>query len=116
MSAWAYLSLAIVFEVIGTSSLKMSDGFTQTWPSVICIACFMVALYMLSQSVKTLEISIVYAIWSGVGIALIAIIGVFIFDETITLRKFLFMSLIVIGVVGLQIDSDGQTSATNPAQ
>ncbi|NND83227.1 MAG: multidrug efflux SMR transporter [Gammaproteobacteria bacterium] len=103
MSPWTYLALGILFEVVGTSALKMSDGFTQWLPSSICILGFMTALYMLSQSVRTLDISVVYAIWCGAGIVLIALIGVFFFSEVLTPLKILFIALIVIGVVGLQV-------------
>jgi small multidrug resistance pump len=105
MNAWTYLIIGIVFEVIGTSCLKLSNGFSHTAWSSLCIACFIGALYALSLSVKTLDLSIVYAIWSGVGITLISIIGVFFFQEQITFYKVFFISLIVIGVSGLQMIS-----------
>lgn len=109
MNAWTYLILGILFEVAGTTALKYSDGFSQTLHSVICVSCFVIALYCLSLSVRELDISVVYAIWSGVGIAIITLIGVFYFKETMTLTKMLFIGLIVIGVVGLQ-------SVTTPDQ
>ena len=102
MSAWTYLIIGIVFEVIGTTSLKLSNGFSHWMWSSLCIACFISAMYVLSLSVKTLDISIVYAIWSGVGITLISVIGVVFFQEQITFYKLMFISLIVIGVIGLQ--------------
>lgn len=105
MNAWTYLFIGIVFEVIGTTCLKLSNGFSETTWSTLCIACFVSAMYVLSISVKTLDISVVYAIWSGVGIALISLIGVFFFHETMSLLKLLFISLIVVGVVGLQFIS-----------
>ena len=113
MSAWVYLALAILFEVIGTSSLKLSDGFTQILPSSVCVACFMMALYLLSHSVKTLDISVVYAIWSGVGVVLIALIGAFFFKEVMTPMRILFMALIVVGVVGLQLADSSSGHSDN---
>lgn len=105
MNAWTYLAIGIVFEVLGTTCLKLSNGFTQiTWSS-LCVACFIASLYMLSLSVKTLDISIVYAIWSGVGIALISLIGVFFFQEHFTFLKLFFIGLIMLGVGGLQFIS-----------
>ena len=107
MNAWTYLIIGIFFEVIGTTCLKLSNGFSEiTWSS-LCIACFAAAMYVLSLSVKTLDISIVYAIWSGLGIALISLIGVFFFHEPLTLLKLLFIGLIMIGVIGLQAVSTG---------
>jgi small multidrug resistance pump len=103
MNAWTYLAIGIVFEVIGTTCLKLSNGFTEITWSCLCVACFVAAMYVLSLSVKTLDISIVYAIWSGVGITLISFIGVFFFQEQVTFLKFFFIALIVIGVAGLQI-------------
>ncbi len=102
MNAWTYLFIGIVFEVIGTTCLKLSNGFSEITWSALCIACFVAAMYVLSLSVRTLDISIVYAIWSGVGIALISLIGVFFFHEQITFLKLFFIALIVIGVIGLQ--------------
>ena len=102
MNAWTYLAIGIVFEVIGTTSLKLSNGFSDTTWSSVCIACFVAALYVLSVSVKTLDLSVVYAIWSGVGITLISLIGVFFFQEQITFLKLFFIGMIAVGVVGLQ--------------
>lgn len=102
MNAWTYLILGIVFEVSGTTALKFSNGFTEVWASSICVLCFLVALYCLSLSIKELDISVVYAIWSGVGIAIITLIGVFYFQESMTISKLFFIGLIVAGVIGLQ--------------
>ena len=111
MNAWIYLLIGILFEVAGTTCLKLSNGFSQPVPTVLCIILFTVALFMVSLSVKTLGISIVYAIWSGLGIALITLIGVFYFHESLTLIKVLFIALIVVGVVGLQAVSEPSAEA-----
>ncbi|MFT6005877.1 MAG: small multidrug resistance pump [Pseudoalteromonas tetraodonis] len=105
MNAWIYLLFGILFEVVGTTALKYSNGFTESLPSMICVSCFVIALYCLSLSVKELDISVVYAIWSGVGIAVISLIGVFYFQESMTFSKLFFIGLIVAGVVGLQLVS-----------
>ena len=105
MNAWSYLILGIVFEVAGTTALKHSNGFTEVLASSICVSCFLIALYCLSLSVKELDISVVYAIWSGVGISIITIIGVFYFHESMSWLKLVYISMIVIGVVGLQMVS-----------
>ncbi len=118
MSAWLYLAFGILFEVIGTSSMKMSNGFTQPLPTIICITGFTFALFMLSQSVKSLDISVVYAIWSGAGVALIAMIGVFFFGEIMTPRRLFFLLLIIAGVIGLQLSEDPSPSnnSSQPGQ
>lgn len=105
LSPWAFLTIGIVFEVIATSALKLSNGFTESWATTVCILSFIIALIALSQSVKSLEIGVVYAIWSGLGITLITLIGLVFFGESVTVAKFVFIALIVVGVIGLQIVS-----------
>lgn len=112
MNAWTYLLAGIVFEVIGTTFLKLSDGFSESLYSTLCIVFFVAALFMLSQSVKSIEIGVVYAIWSGVGIALITLIGIFYFHEVLSIAKVFFIGMIIVGAVGLQVASaaDSNTS------
>ena len=105
MNAWTYLLLGIVFEVSATSTLKLSEGFTRPVPTTLCLLGFAAALFALSKAVETLEIGVVYAIWSGVGIVLIATVGVVFYAESITFNKILFTALILIGAVGLQLSS-----------
>jgi len=77
--AWIYLGVAIISEVIGTSLLKESNGFSVLWPSVISLGAYGLSLYMLSLAVQTLELGIAYAIWAGVGTALIVLISWLVF-------------------------------------
>ena len=105
MTAWLYLLLGILFEVSATSTLKLSEGFTRPLPTLLCLFGFAVALFALSKAVQTLEVGVVYAIWSGAGIVLIAMIGVLFYGESVTLMKVLFTLLILVGAVGLQITS-----------
>ncbi len=105
MNAWFYLFAAIISEVIGTTFLKLSDGFNHVFYSLACLLCFSAALYLLSLSVRHIEISVVYAIWSAVGIAFISVIGVIFFNEQLTISKVFFIGLIMIGVIGLQLVS-----------
>jgi small multidrug resistance pump len=116
MNAWIYLVLGILFEVVGTTALKHSNGFSESWPSMICVSCFVIAMYFLSQSVKELDISVVYAIWCGVGIAVISLIGVFYFQESMSLSKLFFICLIIAGVVGLQLVSTAEKGAIIQAE
>jgi len=108
MNAWVFLILGIIFEVAATSALKLSNGFTQPVPSIFCAFGFILALFFLSQSVKAIDLAVVYAIWSGAGIALITLIAIFYYGENITLAKAFFISLIVVGVVGLQLTTNSQ--------
>ena len=99
--AWGLLSVAIAFEVVGTTSMKLSHGFTQLWPSVLMFACYALAFSCNTFATKTLDLSITYAVWSGVGTVVTAAIGMLYFRESATALKLVCISLIVIGVFGL---------------
>lgn len=104
-SAWIMLGFAIAAEVAATSALKLSDGFTRPGPSVIVVFGYALSFYLLSQILKTLEVGIVYALWSGAGLAAVALIGVVWFGETVTLTKLAGLLAILIGVVLLNLAS-----------
>ena len=106
--AWVYLILAILFEIGGTSALKMSQGFTQTLPSMLIFPAYAVSFVFLTLAVKIIPISVAYAIWSGVGTALIAAIGILWFHEPVTMSKLVFLGIIVFGVVGLQLSGNAE--------
>ncbi|MFK2825104.1 multidrug efflux SMR transporter [Bacillus sp. B190/17] len=97
--SYLLLAVAIVSEVIGSSMLKASEGFTKWLPSLIVAIGYAAAFYTLSLALKTIPLSIAYAIWSGVGTALTAIIGILIWKEAFTLQTFLGLSAIILGVV-----------------
>ena len=80
---WIYLGIAIVTEVIGTSALKSAEGFTRLWPSVVVVVSYALSFYLLSLTLKTIPVGIVYAVWSGVGIVLLALIGALFFRQTL---------------------------------
>jgi len=101
MTSWMYLALAILFEITGTTFLKMSHGFEHLWPSLGIILAYVISLVFLTLAVKVIPISIAYAIWAGVGTALIVVIGALMFREPLTLVKVGFIALIIIGVIGL---------------
>jgi len=102
---WLYLGTAIVAEVIGTSFLKSSEGFTRLLPSLIVLVSYAAAFYLLSLTLKTLPVGIAYAVWSGVGVALIAVIGAVVFGQTLDLAGILGIALIVAGVVVINVFS-----------
>lgn len=105
MNHWVYLGIAIISEVIATSALKLSDGFTQFWPSVIVVLGYAVSFYCLSLILKTLPVGVVYAIWSGVGIALITLVGWLFLNQPLDLPAIIGLLLITAGVIVIQLFS-----------
>lgn len=112
---WFYLCLAIIFEVGGTTSMKLSEGFTRLFPSVLMLVFYLGSFTFLTLSLKNLDVSVAYAIWSGVGIVIITLIGFFVFQEGISIVKAVSIILILIGVVALNMESNhsGSIEATS---
>lgn len=102
---WLYLAIAIVAEVIATSALKASEGFTRTVPSTLVVIGYGVAFYMLSLTLRTIPMGVVYAIWSGAGIVLITLVGFFLFKQRLDLPALAGIGLIVAGVLVMQLFS-----------
>ncbi len=105
MQHWLILSIAIISEVIATSALKASDGFTRLLPSVIVVVGYGIAFYCLALVLRTLPVGVVYAIWSGVGVALIALVGWLLYGQTLDLPAIVGIGLIVAGVAVLNVFS-----------
>ena len=106
MLPYLFLAGAILAEVVATTALKMSDGFTKLWPSVIMGVGYLIAFALLGLGLsKGLSMSVGYAIWSGVGTAIIAILGILLFKETIAPWGFVGLGLIVAGLVLLEFNS-----------
>jgi len=105
VNAWLTLGLAIVAEVIGTSALKASDGFTRLGPSAVVVAGYAVAFYCLSLVLKTVPVGITYAVWSGLGIVLITLVALVMYGQKIDLPGLIGMGLIIAGVVVLNVFS-----------
>jgi small multidrug resistance pump len=103
--AWVYLAAAIVLEVIGTSALKASDGFSNFAESMLCIVTYAVAFYFLSLVVKVIPVGIAYAIWAGSGIVLITAIGALWFKQVPDIAAACGIALIVAGVVVINVFS-----------
>lgn len=97
--AYAQLVLAIVAEVIATSALKASDGFTRLWPSLVVVLFYGIAFYFLALTLRVFPIGIAYAIWSGLGIVLIALVGWLWYDQRLDLPAVVGLGLIVAGVL-----------------
>jgi small multidrug resistance pump len=104
---WLYLALAIILEVIGTTFMKISDGFTKLWPSVATTVTYIASVVFLALSLKKIDVSISYAIWAGLGTALIAVVGIVYFKEPVNAIKIISVVLIIIGVVGLNLSFNG---------
>jgi small multidrug resistance pump len=105
MKQWIFLSVAIVSEVIGTSALKATEEFTRLWPSVIVVIGYVTAFYFLTLTLRTIPIGVAYAIWSGVGVALITLVGWVLYKQTLDIPAFIGIALIVAGVVVLNVFS-----------
>ena len=103
---WLFLFLAIIGEVIGTSALKASDGFTKIVPSILVVAGYAVAFFFLSLTLKdNINIGVVYAIWSGVGVSLISVIGYLYYKQSLDIPALLGIALIIIGVMIINLYS-----------
>lgn len=103
--AFIYLAIAIISEVIATSALKASQGFTVLWPSVITIIGYMIALFFLSLTLKTIPVGIAYAIWSGAGIILISTVGWFMFKQQLDTPALLGLGLMIAGIIVINVFS-----------
>ena len=101
--SWLYFVLAIIFETLGTTALKMSNGFSVLLPSVATIITYILCFLFLSFALKTIDVSVAYAIWSAFGILLISIIGIIFFHESINFIKIISILLIIFGTVGLKL-------------
>lgn len=105
MPVYALLAIAICSEVIGTLSLKASEGFTRPIPSIIVVVTYGLAFYFLSLTLKTIPVGIAYAVWSGIGVTLVALIGWLAFGQKLDFAAVAGMALIIAGVVVLNLFS-----------
>lgn len=105
MHHWVYLSIAVVSEVAATSALKASNGFSRLWPSLVVIVGYGLAFYFLSMTLRTVPVGIIYAIWSGAGVALITLIAWLFMGQHLDGPAIVGLALIVAGVVVLNLFS-----------
>ena len=103
MHPWLFLASAIALEVAGTTSMKLSQGFTRLVPSVLLFVCYVASFVALTLALKNIEVSVAYAVWAGVGTALVAAIGIVYFREELTALKLVSILFIIVGVVGLNL-------------
>ena len=102
-----YLAGAIILEICGTTSLKLSDGFSRVGPSLAVVVCYTASFALLALALRGIELSTAYAVWSGVGTAAVAAIGIAWFGESAGGWKLLCLGLIVLGVAGLHLSERG---------
>jgi small multidrug resistance pump len=100
---WVLLTVAIVAEVIATSSLKLSDGFTRLWPSVVVVLGYGISFYFLSVTMRSIPIGVIYAIWSGLGVVLVTLVGWLVFKQHLDLPALLGIGLIIAGVIIMNV-------------
>ena len=106
ISPWLSLGIAGVFEVVWAVGLKYTDGFSRLWPSVFTLLAMAVSLYFLAQAIRTIPLGTGYAVWTGVGAAGTAIMGIILFAESTHVLRLLCIALIVIGIIGLRLTAD----------
>ncbi|MDW3225696.1 MAG: SMR family transporter [Paracoccaceae bacterium] len=106
---YIYLIFAIIAETIGTTALQASQQFSRLWPSVLVVIAYGVSFYLLALALKFMPVGIVYAIWSGLGIVMIAIIGYVVFGQRLDLPAVLGLSLIILGILIIHLFSQSAT-------
>jgi small multidrug resistance pump len=103
--AWLLLALAILLEVAGTTSMKFSNGFERLLPSVLMFLFYLLSFVALTYALKRIEVSVAYALWSGIGTLMITLLGAFLFKEPLGWVKVVSILFIVAGAVGLRLSS-----------
>ncbi|MEZ0233006.1 MAG: multidrug efflux SMR transporter [Methylophilaceae bacterium] len=109
MNHWWAISVAIIAEVIATTSLKASNEFTRLWPSVVVILGYAVAFYFMTISLRVLPVGIMYAVWSGVGIVLVSLLGWLVYRQSLDIPAIMGITLIITGVVVINVFSKSVT-------
>ncbi|MBD2621639.1 multidrug efflux SMR transporter [Microcystis flos-aquae FACHB-1344] len=102
--SWYYLIIAILFETAGTTCMKLSNGFTNLLPSALILVCYVASLSIFTVALRGINLNIAYAVWSGLGTALVAVLGFLIFKENLSPLKIVSIIWIIIGVVGLNLN------------
>jgi len=114
MMAYLFLMISIMSELLGTSMLKASQGFTRLYPSIMTVVAFVVSFYFLSLSLKTLPLNMTYAIWSGVGTVATALISILIWKEKVSVGSAVGIALIVAGVIVLNLFGSAHGEVKQP--
>ncbi|HHX91906.1 MAG TPA: multidrug efflux SMR transporter [Paracoccus sp.] len=106
---WLYLGAAILFETIGTTALHASQQFSRFWPSVLVVGAYGISFYLLAMVLRHIPVGVAYAIWSGLGICLIALIGYVVFGQRLDPPAIAGLTLIIAGIVVIQLFSNNAT-------
>lgn len=102
---WLYLGVAILFETIGTTALKASDGMTRALPAVVVVIAYALSFWLLALVLRVIPVGVAYAIWSGLGICLIAGIGYVVFGQRLDLPALIGLGMIIAGIVVINVFS-----------
>lgn len=103
--AWINLAIAGILEVLWAISLKYTEGFSKLWPTLFTVLGMVASFYFLAQALKVIPVGTGYAIWTGIGAAGTAILGIFLFDESATPARLACITVIVVGIIGLKVTS-----------
>ena len=114
--SWVYLFVAIFLEALGTTMMKLSRGFAEILPTILMFVFYGLDMLPYSLSLRKIDVSVAYAIWSGLGTVLITAIGIFIFQEEPSLFKIISITLIIAGVLGLELSHSGHQGIEMPAE
>lgn len=109
MQGSLYLAFAILTEIIGTSALKASDGFSKMWPTLVAVIGYIASSYLLAMALKSIPIGVLYAIWSGVGIVAVTVIGWLYFHQKLDIPAIAGISLVTLGVLVINLFSNTKT-------
>jgi quaternary ammonium compound-resistance protein SugE len=101
--AWLYVFIAGVFETVWAIGMKYSDGFSRLWPSVLTIGAMLISFVLLSYAMKTLPVGTTYAVWTGIGAAGTALMGMLLFGESRDAARLVCIGLIIAGILGLRL-------------
>jgi small multidrug resistance pump len=104
LDSWFSLSVAILFGVLGTIFMKKSHGLQYLKPAILMAIFYVISFVGLTFAMKYIELSVVYAVWSGVGTILVATVGILHFNESLSFKKVIFLLLIVVGVIGIHFN------------
>jgi quaternary ammonium compound-resistance protein SugE len=111
--SWIYLTIAGIMEIVWAVGLKYSNGFTNLWPSVVTVVSIILSFFLFSKSLKTIPIGTGYAVFTGIGAAGTAAVGMIFLDESISVMKIFFITLMIISIIGLKYVSGEKTEEKN---
>ncbi len=103
IDSWVSLIIAIIFGALGTISMKLSHGLQKLKPSLCIIVFYTISFIALTFAMKYIDLSVVYAVWSGLGTVFVATVGIFYFDESVSVKKIIYLTLIILGVIGMHL-------------